>query len=73
MGLIKANSRRSMQLPIPNRYQGDLRLAIWYRHGFSQAQRGFTPSEQWLHRLDEDKAVSQAYWAGHRDGEAVNS
>ncbi|HEX2923368.1 MAG TPA: hypothetical protein VHS28_05000 [Chloroflexota bacterium] len=54
--------------PVPGKYQESSRLQVWYRHGYSQAARGFTPTENWLNCLRQDKAVSEAYYEGYRAG-----
>ena len=69
MGLGTTKWEKPGGIVIPGKYQQSPRLAVWYKHGYSQAQRGFTPSDNWLRRLDEDKAVSEAYRDGHRAGE----
>lgn len=59
---------RQREVLVPAKYQELSRLHVWYRHGFSQASRGFTPTEDWLKCLKQDRGVSEAYTEGYRAG-----
>jgi hypothetical protein len=70
-----ASMRMSIEHPpkivVPEKYRQAPRLELWYKSGFNQARRGLTPTEAWLRRMDQDKAVSEAFRAGHRAGKST--
>ena len=60
-------------ITVPERYQDPPRLRVWYKFGFSQAQKGFTPDDDWIGRVGEDEAVLEAYHDGRQAGKALRA
>lgn len=62
---------QSTEITVPERYQDPPRLRVWYKFGFSQAQKGFSPDDDWLGRVGEDISVLDAYRDGRRAGKTL--
>ncbi len=57
------------EIRMPDRYRHDTRLSLWYKCGFNQAQKGFTPSENWLDLVSQDRLAWEAFNDGRRAAE----
>lgn len=73
MALPAVKWRGSGSIAVPDKYLHSPRLVLWYKHGFSEALREFTPSENWIGRLVQDRPASEAYREGRRAAEALRS
>lgn len=62
---------QTSEVVMPSRYRQDPRLTLWFKCGFNQARKGIVPAEDWIRRIDQDKAVSEAFHEGHRAGESL--
>ena len=71
METIMTTRQDSETVQVPEKYWQPPRLAVWYRHGFGAARRGFVHTAGWLQRLAEDEPAADAYRDGYRDGDAL--